>query len=115
MNWLKKWWKKTELNRVDIIERARQTLVFSADRIAQLLKDENQNGFPDLAEQLASHAMRLVSAVELIEGHNGNGAAKLNALRIEIMAAAGKAQWVWGIVHPYIEAAVNLLPRKRIA
>lgn len=95
-------------------ETARAALVIAADRLALLLEDDDDNGLPDLAERAARYAAQIVAALEIIHGHSaGKGALKINSAMQEILAAARKGALIWNLALPFIEAAVNLLPRKR--
>lgn len=111
---LKKWLGFGGQTVEQISESARHLIVFASDNLAQLFEDSDGNGLPDIAERAARYAAQIVGALEIIHGHtSGAGAIKIKDAMQEVMAASRNGLIVWNLAKPYIEAAVNLLPRKR--
>lgn len=114
MGWFKKIFGKAKQTAQELEVDARAALVVAADNIAVALEDADGNGLPDVAERVARYAAQMVSALELIYGHeSGSGVVKINSAMQEVMASSRKGLAVWNVAKPFIEAAVALLPRKR--
>ena len=116
MSWFKRMFGTVKKTAQELAEDARVALVIASDKLAKVLEDADGNGLPDVAEKAARYAAQIVSALELIHGHAaGAGAVKINSAMDEVMASSRNGLAIWNVAKPFIEAAVALLPRKRVA